>query len=123
MPHRITRDDGGFVRSQGPSVVVAIPVGEGDEVQAGEVVAVLESMKMESSLTAQFRGRVRRVLVGPNVHVAAQEPLLQIEPDEDGDRVAVGAGERPDPEPGDPEEPEARRPARQAEDPLRLAGR
>src|SRR4051794_15906536 len=83
VPHRITRDDGGFVRSQGPSVVVAIPVDEGDEVAEGDVVAVVESMKMETSLTAPFAGRVRRVLTGTNVQVPAQTPLLQLEAIED----------------------------------------
>ncbi|WP_211233177.1 ATP-binding protein [Solirubrobacter soli] len=83
VPHRITRDDGGFVRSHGPSVVVAIPVNEGDEVAEGDVVAVVESMKMETSLTAPFAGRVRRVLTGTNVQVPAQTPLLQLEAIED----------------------------------------
>ena len=83
VPHRITRDDGGFVRSQGPSVVVAIPVTEGDEVAEGDVVAVVESMKMETSLTAPFAGRVRRVLTGTNVQVPAHTPLLQLEAIED----------------------------------------
>ncbi|MBE2320693.1 ATP-grasp domain-containing protein [Solirubrobacter sp. CPCC 204708] len=79
VPHRITRDDGGFVRSHGPSVVVSIPVAEGDEVAEGDVVAVVESMKMETSLTAPFAGRVRRVLSGTNVQVPAHTPLLQLE--------------------------------------------
>src|SRR5262249_61019004 len=83
VPHRVTRDDGGFVRSQGPSVVVAVPVSEGDEVAEGDVVAVVESMKMETSLTAPFAGRVRRVLSGTNVQVGAQTPLVQLEATED----------------------------------------
>ena len=83
VPHRITRDDGGFVRSHGPSVVVAVPVSEGDEVAEGDVVAVVESMKMETSLTAPFAGRVRRVLTGTNVQVPAHTPLLQLEAIED----------------------------------------
>ena len=95
VPHRVARDDGGMVRSLSPAVVVSIPVAEGDEVQAGDVVAVLESMKMETSLIAPFRGRVRRVLSGPNVQVAAQAPLLQLEElDGDGGRPTVAAGER-----------------------------
>ena len=85
VPHRVARDDGGMVRSLSPAVVVSIPVAEGDEVQAGDVVAVLESMKMETSLIAPFRGRVRRVLAGPNVQVPAQAPLLQLE-ELDGER-------------------------------------
>ncbi len=92
IPHRVTRDDGGFVRSQGPSVVVAVPVAEGDEVAEGDVVAVVESMKMETSLTAPFAGRVRRVLTGINVQVPAHTPLLQL--DAVQERAAEQAAER-----------------------------
>jgi acetyl/propionyl-CoA carboxylase alpha subunit/acetyl-CoA carboxylase carboxyltransferase component len=90
MPHRISHDESGTVRSHGPGVVVSIPVGEGDEVAAGDVVAVLESMKMESSLVAPRPGRVRRVLVGPNTQVDAHVPLVQIDELElDGERENV----------------------------------
>jgi acetyl/propionyl-CoA carboxylase alpha subunit/acetyl-CoA carboxylase carboxyltransferase component len=89
VPHRVSRDEGGLVRSHAPGVVVAIPVSAGDEVQAGEVVAITESMKMETSLTAPVHGRVREVLVGNNVHVTAGRPLLQIEPLEDAPEAAV----------------------------------
>jgi acetyl/propionyl-CoA carboxylase alpha subunit/acetyl-CoA carboxylase carboxyltransferase component len=92
IPHRISRDDGGLVRNLAPAVVVSIPVAPGDEVEAGDVVAVVEAMKMETSLTAPFRGRVRRVLAGANVHVAAQAPLVALEP-LDG-RSPSAAGER-----------------------------
>ncbi len=85
VPHRVTRDDGGLVRSHSPAVVVAIPVSEGDEVAEGDVVAIVESMKMETSLTAPFAGRVRRVLTGANVQVGAHTPLLQLEAIDDDD--------------------------------------
>jgi acetyl/propionyl-CoA carboxylase alpha subunit/acetyl-CoA carboxylase carboxyltransferase component len=78
-PHRISSDDRGIVRSHAPAVVVAIPVAAGDEVAAGDVVAVLESMKMELSLTAPFAGRIKQVMVGTNVQVAAHTPLVQVE--------------------------------------------
>jgi acetyl/propionyl-CoA carboxylase alpha subunit/acetyl-CoA carboxylase carboxyltransferase component len=104
VPHRISRDDGGLVRNLAPAIVVSIPVAPGDEVEAGDVVAVVESMKMETSLTAPFRGRVRQVLASPNVQVAAQAPLLRLEPLDDepsaaatGDRVAFAPGE-PEPD-------------------------
>ncbi|HWE09149.1 MAG TPA: carboxyl transferase domain-containing protein [Solirubrobacteraceae bacterium] len=92
VPHRISRDEGGLIRSPGPGVVVALPVSAGDEVQAGDVVAVTESMKMESSLTAPVTGRVRDVLVSANTHVTSGRPLLQIEPLEDAQ--PADAGER-----------------------------
>ncbi len=85
VPHRISRDEGGLIRCPSPGVVVAIPVSAGDEVQVGDVVAVTESMKMESSLTAPVHGRVREVLVSANTHVPSGRPLLQIEPLDDQD--------------------------------------
>ena len=91
VPHRISRDEGGVVRNLAPAVVVSIPVEPGDEVEQGDVVAVVESMKMESSLTAPFRARVREVMVGANVSVAAQEPLLRLERLGDARRAATPA--------------------------------
>ena len=73
-------------------MVVSIPVAEGDEVAEGDVVAVVESMKMETSLTAPFAGRVRRVLSGTNVQVPAHTPLLQLEAIED--ETAEASSER-----------------------------
>ncbi|MGZ4173370.1 MAG: ATP-binding protein, partial [Solirubrobacteraceae bacterium] len=93
VPHRIARGDGGTVRNLSPAVVVSIPVAVGDIVEPGDVVAVVEAMKMESSLTAPFRGRVKEVLVGENVHVAAQAPLLTLTP-VDGSTPAATAGDR-----------------------------
>ena len=55
------------------------------------MVAVVEAMKMESSLTAPFRGRVKRVFVGENVHVGAQAPLVALEAIEHATQAAAGA--------------------------------
>ena len=90
VPHRISRDDGGIVHNISPAVVVSIPVVPGDVVEPGDVVAVVEAMKMESSITAPIRGRVKRVLAAENTHVAAQAPLISLEP-LDGDRSAEAA--------------------------------
>jgi acetyl/propionyl-CoA carboxylase alpha subunit/acetyl-CoA carboxylase carboxyltransferase component len=89
--HRVARDDGGIVRSRAPAVVVAIPVAAGDQVAAGDVVAVVESMKMESSYVAPFRGRVREVMAAPNVHLGAHAPIVRIEPLGDVEPESAGA--------------------------------
>ncbi len=78
--HRVERDDGGLVRSPGPAVVVSLAVQEGDEVAAGDPLAVLEAMKMETVLRAQAPGRVRKVLVHPNSQVGTGGSLLVLEP-------------------------------------------
>ncbi|HEY5876061.1 MAG TPA: carboxyl transferase domain-containing protein, partial [Ilumatobacteraceae bacterium] len=87
-PHRFRRDDQGIVRSPMPGVVVALPVGAGAEVAAGDPVAVIESMKMEAAVPAPFSGRVRRLLAAPNDQVDSGAALVQLEPaDPDPDAV------------------------------------
>jgi len=93
VPHRVVRGDAGTVRNLAPALVVSIPVEVGDVVEAGDVVAVVEAMKMESSLTAPFRGRVKEVLASQNVHVASHAPLVVLEPI-DGANPATVAAER-----------------------------
>jgi acetyl/propionyl-CoA carboxylase alpha subunit/acetyl-CoA carboxylase carboxyltransferase component len=78
--HRVTRDEGGMLRSQAPALVVATPVGMGDAVAAGAPVIVLESMKMETVLRAPVAGRVRELLVKTGSQVETGAPLLRIEP-------------------------------------------
>jgi pyruvate carboxylase len=58
---------------------VTLRVAEGDEVQAGDPVAVLEAMKMESTVTAPAGGTVRRVPVPSGTRL------------EQGDLIAVVA--------------------------------
>jgi len=79
IPHRITHDEGGIVRSPAPAVVVAIAVAPGDVLSAGDLLAVIETMKMEMAVTAPFSGTVRRVFVTSHVQVDAGAPLVQLE--------------------------------------------
>ncbi|MCP2237099.1 ATP-binding protein [Prauserella halophila] len=94
VTHRVSRDEGGVLRSPAPALVVATPVEPGDEVESGAPVLVLESMKMETVLRAPFRGRLvqRPVSVGSQVEAGA--PLLRLEPmaDEDADEADETTG-------------------------------
>ncbi|MGD9571637.1 MAG: biotin carboxylase N-terminal domain-containing protein [Thermoleophilia bacterium] len=78
--HRVSADEAGLVRAPAPSLVVAMRVAAGETVQAGQPVAILESMKMETSVAAPFAGVVREVLAGANVQVDVGAPLVRIEP-------------------------------------------
>ena len=80
VSHRIERDDGGVVRAPSPAVVVSIAVKPGDIVSAGDRLAVVEAMKMETQVIAPFSGKIRQVMAIPNVQVSTGDPLLQIEP-------------------------------------------
>ena len=85
VPHRISRKDGGFVRAPTPSLVVAMKVRPGDLVDAGTVVAVLESMKMETSILAPISGRVKEVFVDANIQVDAGGAILRLEAVSEGE--------------------------------------
>jgi acetyl/propionyl-CoA carboxylase alpha subunit/acetyl-CoA carboxylase carboxyltransferase component len=79
IPHLFARADLGIVRAGFPAVVVSLAVKRGDEVKAGDALAVLEAMKMETTVVAAFAGRVRDVLVTPNMQVAPGAPLVQVD--------------------------------------------
>ena len=91
VTHRISRDEGGILRSPAPALVVATPVAVGDEVEAGAPVVVLESMKMETVLPAPFAGRVKELLVMTGSQVETLAPLVRLEPLGNGAGV-VAAG-------------------------------
>src|SRR5262249_56161648 len=75
-------------------MVVAISVAAGDEVAEGDVVAVVESMKLETSLRAPASGRVAEVFADVNTQVESGAKLLRIEPaaDEGAETVAAREG-------------------------------
>ena len=94
VQHRASRNDGGLIRAPFPAVVVAVRVQAGDIVAQGDVIAVLEAMKLEMPLVAPFAGTVSRVLVQSNVQVGTGEPLLRVEATGDGAATAIKRGEQ-----------------------------
>jgi acetyl/propionyl-CoA carboxylase alpha subunit/acetyl-CoA carboxylase carboxyltransferase component len=80
VTHRVTRDEGGVLRSPMPALVVATPVAVGAEVEADAPVLVLESMKMETVLRAPFRARLKECVVSVGSKVDTGAPLLRLEP-------------------------------------------
>ncbi|MCP4230402.1 MAG: biotin/lipoyl-binding protein [bacterium] len=62
-----------------PGEIVKIPVAEGDEVSAGQVVAIVEAMKMENELTTSVDGVVKAVYSEAGRQVDNGELLVEIE--------------------------------------------
>jgi acetyl/propionyl-CoA carboxylase alpha subunit/acetyl-CoA carboxylase carboxyltransferase component len=118
--HRVTRDEGGVLRSPAPALVVAVPVSVGDRVEAGAPVLVLESMKMETVLHAPYAARVRELLVTAGGQVESGTPVVRLEPiaeDEIGSSAtAETAPLQPLDLPAAPEETAATRVARSLDD-------
>jgi propionyl-CoA carboxylase alpha chain len=66
-----------------PGTVVRVAVEKGAEVAAGDVVLVLEAMKMQHSVTAPTAGTVTEIDVEPGAQVAAGEVLAVVTGEED----------------------------------------
>ncbi len=96
VAHRVTRDEGGVLRSPAPALVVATPVPVGQEVAAGAPVLVLESMKMETVLPAPFAAKVKELLVATGSQVETGSALVRLEPTGDAEEEPPDAGEAPD---------------------------
>ena len=88
--HRVQRDDGGVVRAGWPAFVISVLVQPGDRVETGDPLAVLESMKMETTVTAPFAGEVAEVHVTVNTQVERTAALLRIRETQLAAPVAVG---------------------------------
>jgi pyruvate carboxylase len=56
--------------------VVTQQVAEGDAVEAGAVVATIEAMKMEASITAPVAGAVQRLAIGSQQQVEGGDLIL-----------------------------------------------
>jgi len=71
--------DGGIIAPM-PGRVIAVHVAEGDAVEAGQRLLVLEAMKMEHALTAPFAGRVAELAVSVGAQVQVEAVMARIEP-------------------------------------------
>lgn len=67
------------LRSQIPGKVVSINVNEGDNVKKGDVVCVLESMKMQVSVKSHKDGVVKKIKIKGGGSVAKNDVLAEIE--------------------------------------------
>lgn len=55
-------------------------VNEGDEIAAGQVVGLIEAMKLFNEIKADLSGTVTRILVENGTLVKRKQPLLEIDP-------------------------------------------
>ena len=61
-----------------PGTIAALSVSVGQAVNAGDVVLVLEAMKMENEIFAASSGTVSAILVNKGDTVNSGDPMIQI---------------------------------------------
>ncbi|MDY5159916.1 ATP-binding protein [Actinotignum urinale] len=75
-------DATGMVNSPIQAIVVRVVVNIGDTVEEGDLLLVLESMKMESYVYAPHAGTVTDIEVEAGANVATYQPLVRIAPEQ-----------------------------------------
>ncbi|MAL79812.1 MAG: acetyl/propionyl-CoA carboxylase subunit alpha [Sneathiella sp.] len=79
MPVKVAPDMSKFLLCPMPGMVVAVNVKEGDEVKAGQALAVVEAMKMENILRAEQDAVVSAVKAGAGDVLAVDDVILEFE--------------------------------------------
>jgi propionyl-CoA carboxylase alpha chain len=79
MPEKPAPDLSRFVLSPMPGLLTEIAVTPGQEVKAGEKVAVIEAMKMENTLRAEADRVVKALLAKPGDSLAVDQPIVEFE--------------------------------------------
>jgi biotin carboxyl carrier protein len=69
----------GAVNAIMPGLIIKVLVSPGDEVKAGDVLIILEAMKMESEICSPIDGVVKEVLVEKGANVSQNQPLVTVE--------------------------------------------
>ncbi|HEY3778150.1 MAG TPA: acetyl/propionyl/methylcrotonyl-CoA carboxylase subunit alpha [Rhizomicrobium sp.] len=77
MPDKKSADTSKFLLCPMPGLVVSVNVAEGQEVKAGETLAVVEAMKMENVLNAERDGTIRRINAKKGDSLAVDEVILE----------------------------------------------
>ena len=66
-------------RSPVSGLVVKVVAQPGQALQAGDILLVLEAMKMETNITAPVAGKVAAIKVGPGDAVQAGQVVVELE--------------------------------------------
>jgi biotin carboxyl carrier protein len=79
-PERAAGEAGDELRAPFNGKVIAVKAQPGRSVGKGEALVVIESMKLEHSLTAARDGVVRAIHIAPGQQAAASQVLVTLEP-------------------------------------------
>jgi propionyl-CoA carboxylase alpha chain len=79
MIEKVPQDMSKFLICPMPGLLTALNVGQGDRVEAGQPLAVVEAMKMENILRAEKSGIVKKVAAKPGDSLAVDAVILEFE--------------------------------------------
>lgn len=68
-----------LLESHIPGTILHIHVKEGQEVKEGDLLLVLDSMKMENKLVAPFAGKIKKINVVPGARIPKGTLMIEME--------------------------------------------
>ena len=77
MPKKQPPDLSKYLLSPMPGLLVSLAVAEGQEVKAGQELAVVEAMKMENLLRAEQDGTVAKLHAAPGDSLAVDQKIVE----------------------------------------------
>jgi biotin carboxyl carrier protein len=77
-PASLSPGPAGAVPAPLPGLVLQLKVKEGETVSAGQVLLVMEAMKMENQITSPHNGTVKKVFVAEGDSVGEGAPLVEV---------------------------------------------
>ena len=79
MPIKKPKDTSKFLLCPMPGVIRALSVGVGDDVEAGQNLAIVEAMKMENVLRAERKAKVKHIAVRVGASLSVDELIMEFE--------------------------------------------
>ena len=79
MPEKLPTDTSKFLLCPMPGLIVSIMVSEGDIIEEGQSLAMVEAMKMENVLRAEKPGKVSKISVAEGDSLAVDEIIMEFE--------------------------------------------
>ena len=68
-----------LIKSPLPGKILEIPVVEGQEIKKGQVLFVLESMKMHNEIISEHDGLVLKIFASENIPVTMNADIIEIQ--------------------------------------------
>ena len=77
MPEKQPPDLSKYLLSPMPGLIVSIPVSEGEEVKAGQAIAIIDAMKMENILKSEIDSKIKKKYLKEGDNVAVDEVIIE----------------------------------------------
>jgi propionyl-CoA carboxylase alpha chain len=79
MPEKIPQDTSNLLLCPMPGLLVSLKVKEGDTVEEGQALAIVEAMKMENVLKAEKTSVIAKIPVSEGDSLAVDETIMEFE--------------------------------------------